>query len=142
MVLLAMNLGSKGYAFYSHTPIFNQQEKLDPGSSKVFWPQVSNVAKLLRELEPFFFTKEVAPKVIVKNEDKNSKPLVEAKAYKANGKTVVVITSDGPGHANAILTIHGSRQYKSRYGFTRSLGNGKYRFEGDNICSDILESIE
>lgn len=146
MVLLAMNLGTKGYCFYSYTPIFFQQEELDPGSSKKFWPQVARTAKLLRELEPFFLTGQTE---IVKVDNQSGKvmneegvsvqPFVEAKCYTANGKTVVIVTSDGPGHARAVLHIPGNRMFKSRFGQTRSLGGGKYLFEGDNICSDILE---
>lgn len=147
MVLLAMNLGTKGYCFYSYTPIFHQQEQLDPGSSKKFWPQVARTAKLLRELEPFFLTEQAenvkvdnqSEKFMDKNGDAHGKPFVEAKRYTAGGRTVVVITSDGPGHARAVLELPDGKQFKSRFGQTRSLGGGKYLFEGDNICSDILE---
>ena len=134
MVLLAMNMGAKGYCFYSHSPIFNQQEKHDPGSSKWFWPQVANVAKLLRELEDFFFTDDVQP-VSCNLEGKNP---VEAKLYRSGKKTCVVITCDGPGKAKAGFRIPGNLKLKSRYGHTVRLEDGSYEFTGNDIGSDVL----
>ena len=134
MVLLAMNLGAKGYCFYSHSPIFNQQEKHDPGSSKWFWPQVANVAKLLRELEDFFFTDDVIsiPCTV------SGTNQVEAKFYRTGKKNCAVITCDGPGKADAILRIPGDPELKSRYGHTVRQKDGSYRFTGNDIGSDVL----
>ena len=134
MVLLAMNMGAKGYCFYSHHPIFNQQEKHDPGSSKWFWPQVANVAKLLRELEDFFFTDDVIsiPCTV------SGTNLVEAKFYRTGKKNCVVITCDGPGKAKAGFRIPGNPELKSRYGHTVRQEDGSYEFTGNDIGSDVL----
>ena len=133
MMLLAMNMGAKGYCFYSYSTIFDRQEKIFPGSAKKFWPQVVRVAKMLRELEEFFFTDDVS-KVRCINKGKN---FVEAKLYRSGKKVCVVITCDGPGKAEALLHIPGVT-LKSRYGQTIRQKDGTYKFTGTDIGSDIL----
>ena len=134
MVLLAMNLGTGGYCFYSYNPIFQTQEKFDPGSSMQFWPQVCNVAKMLRELEEFFFTDDVKT-LKCRNNGKN---LTEAKLYTSGKKHCVVITCDGPGKAETVFRVPGDIRLRSRYGFTVQQPDGSYKFTGNDIGSDIL----
>ena len=56
-----------------------------------------------------------------------------------NGKPKVIITSDGPGNTEAIITVPGFEKLKSRFRLTENLGGGKYRFNALDIGSDILE---
>ncbi len=134
MILLAMNCGAKGYVFYSYAPIFRKQEEMDPGSSAKFWPGVAAAAKLMRELEIFHFTTD-NPKVTVENKGGNK---VEARAYRADGRTAVVITCDGPGSAEAVLRIEGNTALRSRFGHTVRNADGSYTFKATDIGSDVL----
>ncbi len=129
MVLLAMNLGASGYCFYSYSPISGKEEH-----AKAFWPQVCNVAKMLREMEEFFFTDDVKT-IACKNTGKNK---AEAKIYTSGKNKCVVITCDGPGKAEAVFRLPGDIKLKSRYGFTVQQPDGSYKFNGNDIGSDVL----
>ena len=48
-------------------------------------------------------------------------------------------TGSGPGASETEITVAGTANLKARYGKTESLGGGKYRFKGTDICSDVLE---
>ena len=133
MMLLAMNMGAKGYCFYSYSTIFDRQEKIFPGSAKKFWPQVVRVARMLKSLEEFFFTDDVT-RVACVNKGKNK---VEAKLYRSGKKVCVVITCDGPGRAEAVLRLP-ELKLKSLYGNTVRQKDGTYKFTGLDIGSDVL----
>ena len=134
MCLLAMNLGAKGYCFFSYGSMLRADD-LDPGSRARFWPQVSSVVKLLRELEPFFISTESAPAVEVTRN--TGEAVVEAKAYKAGNKLAVVVTSDGPGSVEAVLKVAGNPKLISKFGLTE-FRNGAWRFKATDIASDVL----
>ncbi len=134
--LLALNFRSRGIVFYAYESVFTHQERRDPGSSKWFWPRVANVIKLLNGLEKFFLADQ-EPRPVKLTSTGASK--VEAKLHTANdGSRIVLITSDGPGEGRAVIDT-GITGLKSRFGFTRELGSGKYEFTANNIASDILE---
>lgn len=135
--LAAAIYNAKGFLFYSYADVRLQEEKLDPANGKMFWNSVRGVALLLRELEPWIMSVEKAPEaVVVQKHDGKAK--VIARAFAANGKTVVMIVSNGPGAAEAVITVPGCPDLKSKYGRTRNLGSGKYLFTGENIASDVL----
>ena len=96
---------------------------------------MKRICLLAKELTPFFLADE-APKPVKLESTGKSK--VEAKLHTADGKTIVVITSDGPGAGVAVLNV-GRDGLKSRFGKTKALGGGKYEFRGENMSSDILE---
>ena len=135
MVLLGAIYGAKWFCFYSYTTIMERQEKFDPGSSRVFWPRVCAVAKLLRGLEPWLLSLEKAPDVAIASK---ASSIVDARAFSSDGKLRVLVTACGPGKAEAVITVPGKTNLKSRFGNIRPLGDGKYLFCGDDICSDIL----
>ncbi len=138
MVLLPAIYGIKWFCFYSYTTIMERQEKKDPGSSKIFWPRVVAVAKVLRELEPWLLSLDHAP--VVKVKTSGEKSLVDARAFIVNNKIRVLITATGPGKVNAEIIVSGYANLKSKYGRTRNSGGNKYVFSGDGISSDILEN--
>lgn len=135
MVLLGAIYGAKWFCFYSYTTIMERQEKFNPGSSRVFWPRVCAVAKLLRGLEPWLLSLEKAPDVAIASK---ASSIVDARAFSSDGKLRVLVTACGPGKAEAVITVPGKTNLKSRFGNIRPLGGGKYLFCGDDICSDIL----
>ena len=125
--------GARGFIFYSYfdlvwpnvMPEFKQR-----------WAELCRVAELLRELQPFLYSEEKAPEITVKT----TTGKVNAAAYKtADGKVKVLITGVGPGASEAEITVAGVEGLTSRFGKCESLGVGKYRFKGTDICSDVLE---
>ncbi len=132
--LLALNRRARAVCFYAYDSI-KRQEKLDPGSSEKFWPHLANVVRLIHELTPFYLADAAPSKVNVLS---SSASYVEAMRHTVAGRSIIVVTADGPGTSRAILDI-GKNNLKSRFGLTRELGDGKYEFEANNTASDILE---
>ena len=133
-LLLALNFRARGIIFYAFESI-RRHDKFDPGASEWFGAQVKRISLLAKELTPFFLADDKPTKVKLTSTGKSK---VEAKLHKAAGKTIVVITSDGPGEGAAVLNV-GIDGLKSRFGKTKALGGGKYEFRGMNMAGDILE---
>ena len=138
MALLGAIYDAKAYYFYSYHHIFYYSEKTDPGHSEEQWANASVGAKLITSLAPYFLSREKAPKATVKQ--LSGKPVL-ARAFVHEGKTLVVITADGPDECEAEITVPGATGLKSRYGNTVETAPGVYRFKGLNIDSDVL-SVE
>ena len=134
--LLALNHRARAVVFYAWDSIF-KHDKFEPGASKWFAPRVFNVVKLLRELENFFLADD-APKPIEVVPAEGAPSRVEAKLHTAGERTIVVVTADGPGKAQATIKV-GRTGLKSRFGRTKEIGGGNYEFTGTDIASDILE---
>ena len=133
-LFLALNFRARGILFYAYESI-RRHDKFDPGASQWFGAQVKRICLLAKELTPFFLADE-KPTVVKLESTGESK--VEAKLHTAAGKTIVVVTSDGPGEGVAVLDV-GRDGLKSRFGKTKALGNGKYEFRGMNMSGDLLE---
>ncbi len=133
MVLLGTHFNVKAYFFYAYHPIFYYSEQRDPGHSGEQWERVKKAVAILNELVPFLLSREKAPACKVKQVS-GSKVL--ATAFSLEGKNAVTITSDGPGVS--VAEIKTTPGLKSRYGKTKEVSPGVYRFEGKNIDSDVL----
>jgi len=133
-LLLALNFRARGIIFYAYESI-RRHDKFDPGASKWFGAQVKRICLLAKELTPFFLADEKPTPVKLESTGKSK---VEAKLHSVGGKTIVVVTSDGPGEGIAVLDV-GRDGLKSRFGKTKALGGGKYEFRGMNMAGDLLE---
>lgn len=136
MILQGTIRGVQGYILYAYHPIFYLSEKKDPGKSKMQWDNVVPSVRLLNDLTPYILSYDKAPSVTVKQ---ISGSMVEARAFRNNGKTVVVITALGPDRSEAEITVEGADDLVSRYGNTVKTGKNKYRFKGLHISSDVLQ---
>ena len=59
------------------------------------------------------------------------------------GRIRVLVTAVGPGPASAVVDLgKTAKPLTSRYGGTVALGDGKYRFTGMDIASDILADAQ
>ena len=88
-------------------------------------------------LEPYLLSLRKAPQIKLKV----IKGKVRAKAFLSDdGKSIrVLIAGVGPGEAEAIVEIPGWKNLDSLTGNSKNC-NGKYRFQGKNICYDILKN--
>ena len=135
MGLLALNCGSRGISYYSYASVFIRQEKKYPGSASWFWPQVTSVIHLLRELEPYFNAETPSVSLETASTGEN---FIEAKLHRADNHACVIITADGPGEATATFRLPQGLDLKSRFGRTVQNPDGSYTFTANGICSDIL----
>ena len=133
--LAALNHRVRGIIFYAFDSLIRQEAYGPEAAFAEQWPKTANVVKLLKELEPFFMSLEKPVEVKVESKGDSR---VEAWRHSADGKEIVVITSDGPGNGDAVIDA-GRTGLKSRFGFTREIGGGKYEFKSLDIASDILE---
>lgn len=135
--LLGFILGCKGICFYSYTSILERQENAFPGTTKDFLAGLFRITKMLKEYEPFLISNEKAPSVKIISRGKSR---VDAKAFKHGKKVIVLVTADGPGIADATLSIPGLKgKLKSRFNLTQLDAKGNYVFKAKNVNSDVLE---
>lgn len=124
------------YLLYSYHYTFSYAEKRQPGVALEFWKTLVPVVQMLKELTPWLLSTCPAPAAAVES----VKGEVEARAMALeNGQVKVAISAVGPDESHAIITIPECPDLKSRYGNTQNLGNGKYKFTGMHVSSDILE---
>jgi len=135
MVLLAALKGARGFVFYSYFDLFRPQTKPD---FERRWAEICRVGKVLRGLEPWLLSAG-PPKPVVMEPGKGK---VEAASFTdSSGRRCVIVAGIGPGESSAVLVLDGRVKYRSRYGLAESLGKGRFRFRGRDICADILEEI-
>ena len=139
MSLYAAMLGAKGFIFYSNTTVIQRYEQLLPGSGEREWPKVVEMAKSVKELEPFILsTKKPLPLAV----DSEPPDAVEAgMLLDDTGNFRVIIIGIG-GKAKGIFSLpepFQSAVLRSQFGKTKPLGNGRYEFTADAVDSDVLE---
>lgn len=128
--------GAKGFLFYSYDCIFKLGEKYEPGVSKRIWGELNSVVKLLKEMEPFILSIKTPPELKIQKEFSGK---ISAKAWmNESNRIMVAVAGLQAGTNEAEIIVEGYPELKSKYGLVQNLGNGKYRFKGENISSDIL----
>jgi len=131
MCLLMAIMGSKGFIGYSYFDIFPRKTEEEKR-----WLEICDIAELLKELAPFILSPQNSFEIIVENKQGN----VLAKAFLDEDKRIkILIAGIGPGKSEAIMTIPQNINLTSRFGRTKSLTSNKYIFQGEGICSDILD---
>jgi hypothetical protein len=153
--MLSMSLymaarGAKGFIFYAgnllamtdevfYAPNRNRiKDAPAPQTEADFarrWAELSRVGGVLRGLEPFLLADKPAPEVKLEVE----KGEVVAREFRdAAGNVRILIAGVGPGESQAVITTTAPMPLTSSNGKTVGLGDNKYRFTGNDICSDIL----
>ena len=153
--MLSMSLymaarGAKGFIFYAgnllamteevfYAPNRNRiKDAPAPQTEADFarrWAELSRVGGVLRGLEPFLLADKPAPEVKLAVE----KGEVVAHEFRdAEGTVRILIAGVGPGESQAVITTTAPMPLTSSNGKTVALGDNKYRFTGQDICSDIL----
>ena len=136
MSLLYAIMGAKGFVYYSYSTIEGVSAKAALPDYDRRWPEVCRVGALMVSLAPFLLADSAGPAVTVNVESGK----IMAKAFKDDkGNVRVLVAGIGPGASKATLTVSSSVPLKSKFGKCVSLGNSQYRFQGADICSDILE---
>ncbi|MEN8255488.1 MAG: carbohydrate binding domain-containing protein [Verrucomicrobiota bacterium] len=133
--ILSAIRGAKGFVFYSYFDM--DKPPLTKADRKEFWPQLSRVGKMLRDLEPFLLSdlEPIKPKLKLKKGD------VQAMEFRdADGNVRLLVAGVGPGKSRAVVGTPSGKKLKSLYGRCRALGNGAFEFSGDGACADILAS--
>jgi hypothetical protein len=153
--MLSMSLymaarGAKGFIFYAgnllamtdevfYAPNRNRIKNAPaPQNEADFarrWAELSRVGAVLRGLESFLLADKPAPEVKLEVE----KGEVVAREFRdAEGNVRILIAGVGPGESQAVITTTAPMPLTSSNGKTVALGENKYRFTGNDICSDIL----
>lgn len=133
MCLLMAMKGAKGFVGYSYFDLFTKDAMPDADKR---WPEVCRVGEMLKALAPFLLSEKEAPSITVETKQGE----VFAKAFADDkGNVKVLIAGIGPGKAEAVISLPQNINLKSRFGGTKLSSPGRYLFQGNDICSDILE---
>ena len=135
MFLAGAVCGAKGFLFYAYHDIFENGDAKEPGSARRNWKSVVSAAKILKELEPYILSIETPPAVTIQKKENAG-----LRAWNIHKKTAIAIIGLGPGKSCLEFMVPSKTELKSKFGCTVNLGNGKYRFTGNDICSDVLFS--
>ena len=133
LALLAALRGAKGFLFYSYPDLAHPD--FDAASRERRWVNVRRVAQTLRDLEPFLLSDVDAPELewrVIEGE-------VEARGFRdETGRDGVLLVGIGPGPCRAELKAPGVKDLTSQFHRTERTGSGYYRFEGRDVCADVL----
>lgn len=133
MCLMMAIKGSKGFVGYSYFDLFTKDAMPDADKR---WPEVCRVGEMLKGLAPFLLAEKAGPSVTVERKQGD----VFAKAFAdEKGNVKVLIAGIGPGKSEAVINLPQNMTLKSRFGGTKLSSPGKYVFQGNDICCDILE---
>ena len=115
-----------------HTP-----EHFDVTFEQV-WGDGCAVAQTVKDLEPYILgdADYVTPEMTVNS----GEPVVRVMTAN-NGKQAVIITTVGKGKTDVVVHLDPNRQFRSKYGKTTALGEGKYQFICDRLDCDVLEEL-
>jgi len=131
--------GATGFVFYNYPDSFSLKRAAkfgDPDYFERVWPRIQGLAQSVRGLEPFVTSMKQGPAVAVEN---RGKATVRAMAYTAeNGKHCLIVVGCGGAGAEAVITVPGLANLKSRFGRTENLGTGRYQFTSPGLGSDML----
>ena len=105
------------------------------------WEKIKKATSPVKELIPFLTSSQKhVPAVKILNQGKGT---ARAKLYRAdNGKYALVIVGCGEAPVRSVITLPaGIQTLRSRFGHTRSLGQGKYLYTSAEMNSDILTEM-
>jgi hypothetical protein len=145
MPLFAAMLGAKGFVFYNYSDVAAHYGAHLPPNSGIperEWAKVVEMVKSLKELEPFILSTKKPQLITVESEPEKA---VEAGALLDDDRDYRIIIIGTGGKAKGTFTLPENlcqmkKELRSKYGKTKSLGNGKYEFTANGVDSDILES--
>lgn len=103
-----------------------------------FWGKIKNAASAVKMLSPYLIAQQKnIPAVKLENQGKAE---IRTRLYRnAAGKHALVIV--GCGASKGIITLPAGLKFQSKYGHTKSLGQGKYLFTSTDLDSDILAEV-
>lgn len=133
MIAMEMIYGSKGFIGYSYSSLFYGPDK---DQFKNAWPVVREAVVFQHEMSACILSDAVPPalKVTV------LKGTVSVGGFALpDGRVRVLAVAQGPGEFEAVIEM-APMPLKSRHGLIRTENPGCYRFSGNGIAFDMLES--
>lgn len=136
MCFAALIFNCKGFMFYSY-PSMLELIDIDEAEGIQLWSNIQTIAKEISQLSEWILSLEKAPAVKIKqNNTGDGAPAVLARAFMAGNKMKVLLVSNGPGAADAILELPGN--FRSVHGLTTKTGQRTYRFQAKYVTADLL----
>lgn len=130
MSLLMAGLGAKGFIYYLLEDLWS--DKLPPDNFEKNWPKLRAVVSGMKELEVFIVSGEPI------RELETACAAGKVRAFEltaADGEKAVLVCAITAGNSEAEFPLSG--EWESLYGKTL-FDNGKARFSGNGIDSDVL----
>lgn len=140
MIFLYAIEGVRGFLFYTD-PMSERIRKQSvaynaPAHPEQMWQNILPAVRDLKSVESFILGKQGPVKLpLAEKNGKCSAALFENDI----GKKAVLIVAVSGHEAECEFTVPGEASLKSRFGKTKNLGGGRYRFKGTAASSDVLE---
>lgn len=135
MSLLSVIRGARGFLFFSYPD--HSRPAFDVHKRAARWHNTKRVAQALRDLEEAVMSDVDAPQPRMTV----TQGKIEVRAFRdAAGRDSVVLVGIGPGPCCAEVELSGAAAYTSRFQRCTPLGEGRYRFAGQDACADVLTS--
>jgi hypothetical protein len=136
MSLLMALRGAKGFIYYAYHD-FLKKEAVREGDLEREWPKVCRVAAEMVSLAPFLLSDTASESVDLEPE----KGAVLARKFSdGRGRVRIIIAGAALGLNRAVIKTPPGVLLNSKYGHCVRIGDGRHRFEGANMSSDVLES--
>lgn len=137
MSLLCAIQGATGFVYYSFSDVSGVISASAKPDFARRWPEICHMGAAVRALAPFLLSERSGPAVTVTVEAGE----VLAKAFADDaGRLRLLVAGVGPGASKATLRLASPVPLRSVYGKCTTLADGQYRFQGNDICADILAS--
>ena len=135
VALMMAAYGAKSFVFFAHSSLVHTPEHFDVSFQQV-WKDACATAQTMRDLEPYILGEKdtITPGMEVKS----GEPVIRVLTAD-DGKQAVLVTTVGKGKTDVVFQLDRRRKFQSKYGRTKSLGEGRYQFTCDYLDCDILE---
>ncbi len=136
--LMMAACGARSFIFYAHQGLVKMVEPFGI-SYEDLWKEACELAQMIRDLEPYLLGDPlpIAPSLEVRS----GTPKVQVLTSN-EGKQAVIISTEGDTQmTDIVIQLDANRKFQSKYGKTKSLGDGKYQFTCEYMDGDVLEEV-
>ena len=135
VTLMMAIYGTRSFIFYAHQGLAKMVKPFEM-SFEELWKEGCELAQTVRDLEdyllgdPLPFTPEC--------EAKSGNPVAQVLTSNAGKQAVMITTVGDTKTTDAIIQLDPNRNFRSKYGKTKALGEGKYQFTCEYLDCDVL----
>lgn len=131
--------GARSFVFYAHQATMKMTKPFEK-SFEELWKDVCAVGQTMRDLEDYLLgdTLPFSPMMEVKA----GNPHVQVLTANSGRQAVMISTVGDTKQTTVDFWLDSDRKFVSKYGRTKSLGKGKYRFTCEYMDCDVLEEVK
>ena len=136
--LMMAACGARSFIFYAHQGIVKMVEPFDI-SYEELWKEACELGQMMRDLEPYLLGDPLP--ITPTLEVRSGTPKVQVLTSNAGKQAVIISTEGDTKTTDIVIQLDANRNFRSKYGKTKSLGEGKYQFTCEYMDGDVLEEV-